>query len=291
MSTDTEIILASHNSREKVRELSNALLTAIAERLNHGDRLAFLKPNDDDSLDLTIIGIETSVSPGKPNGLEEERLFRVTKDNAESILATFDDVTLSSSVYRLQTQDLATPEGFDGKSNQTEVQIERDQIELITDLTAQKVEMMLNKITASRLSKLNDLDIFPETKYDVFLSYSSRDKDEARQVCSFLEKKGVTVFLAEKSIKPSSKWETTVRDALRNSRLLCLLATPNSLHSEWVITEWGAAWAFDIPILPLLFQCSANDLPERLRSYQALNYHEMSEIIALLKETKSKKAG
>jgi AcrR family transcriptional regulator len=120
--------------------------------------------------------------------------------------------------------------------------------------------------------------------FDVFLSYSTKDKDEARKITTFLEDEGYRVFLSEKSIKPSAKWEDRIRDALKVSKVMCLLATPNSLNSGWVTTEWGAAWALDIPILPILFQCSAEQLPERLNRYQSINFHEMSKIVDVLKE-------
>jgi TIR domain len=119
--------------------------------------------------------------------------------------------------------------------------------------------------------------------YDVFLSYSTLDKDEAREIFSLLTQNNLKVFLSEKEIKPSSKWENDIKEALSSSKLLCILATPNSLKSEWVTTEWGAAWVQNIRILPVLLQCSARDLPERLREYQAINFHEMAKIIEILK--------
>ncbi len=121
-------------------------------------------------------------------------------------------------------------------------------------------------------------------KYDVFLSYSMADRDEARAMESFLTKKRLKVFLSEKDIKPGSKWEDEIKEALRNSNLLCMLVTPNSLRSDWIISEYGAAWSQDIRILPVLFQCSAKDLPEGLRNYQAVNFHEMSKIVQVASE-------
>ena len=66
------------------------------------------------------------------------------------------------------------------------------------------------------------------------------------------------------------------------SRLLCVLVTPNSLKDEWVSAEWGAAWAQDIPILPVLLQSSPQDLPSLLRNYQAIDFHSMVKISDIL---------
>jgi hypothetical protein len=125
---------------------------------------------------------------------------------------------------------------------------------------------------------------FTLKKYDVFLSYSTIDKDEARKLEAFLTKNKINVFLSEKEVKPSSKWEIEIKEALRNSSLLCVLATPNSLKSEWVITEWGVAWIQDIKLLPVLLHCSVGDLPERLKAYQAIDYHDMDKIVDVIRE-------
>jgi len=120
--------------------------------------------------------------------------------------------------------------------------------------------------------------------YDIFLSYATTDKDDARKINSFLSKKKLKVFMSEKEIEPGSKWEDDIKNALKNSDLLCILATPNSLKSQWVTTEWGVAWVNDVRILPVLLQCSASDLPERLKAYQSINFHEMARIVEFLKK-------
>ncbi len=120
--------------------------------------------------------------------------------------------------------------------------------------------------------------------YDVFLSYSTKDKIEAKKVESFLTKKKLRVFLSEKDIKPASEWKKDIQNALGNSRMLCVLATPNSLGSEWVTTEWGAAWGRNIRILPVLLRCSTKDLPEILKDYQSIDFHEMDKILEVLKK-------
>ena len=121
-------------------------------------------------------------------------------------------------------------------------------------------------------------------KFDVFLSYSTIDKDEARKIESFLSRRKYKVFLSEKTINPSEEWKEEIREALENSKLLCILATPNSLKSEWVIREHGAAWGLRIRTLPVLFQCATKDLPDILRDHQAINFHEISKIVDVIKK-------
>ena len=100
----------------------------------------------------------------------------------------------------------------------------------------------------------------------------------------FLSNEKISVFMSEKEIKPGSRWELDIKNALSNSKMMCILTTPSSIKSEWVTTEWAVAWAKNIRVVPILLHCSAEDLPERLRDYQAIDFHEMSKIVELLRE-------
>ena len=52
-----------------------------------------------------------------------------------------------------------------------------------------------------------------------------------------------------------------------------LLATRDGLKSEWVTTEWGAAWILRRRITPLLYRCDVDDLPRRMQHLQAIDWH------------------
>jgi hypothetical protein len=111
-------------------------------------------------------------------------------------------------------------------------------------------------------------------EFDLFLSYSSRDRDQARSVVRAAEALGLAVFQDEKNIEPGVVWAEEIRRALLNSREMALLASPTSLVSEWVQTEWGAAWAMQRTITPILLMVAPDQLPERLRQRQAVIYGE-----------------
>jgi len=111
--------------------------------------------------------------------------------------------------------------------------------------------------------------------WDLFLSYSSRDQRDAERFASTaLDEFGLRVFLAGKELEGGDAWPEAVRTALIMSRELCVLVTPNGIASEWVTTEWGAAWALKKRTTPLLLRCDVTQLPERLRSLQAQDFHE-----------------
>jgi TIR domain len=59
-----------------------------------------------------------------------------------------------------------------------------------------------------------------------------------------------------------------------------LLVSPTSLKSDWVLTEWGAAWALGKKIVPILHRCSPEQLPDRIRRLQCVDFYKYSELIA-----------
>lgn len=125
-------------------------------------------------------------------------------------------------------------------------------------------------------------------QWDVFLSFSSRDRREAETIARVAsEGHGVTVFLSAKDLEPGDTWQEEVRKALLLSREVCVLITPNSLQSEWVTTEWGAAWALGKTITPMVLRCDIPQLPDRLRALEAVDYHEHNRYFADVKARRS----
>lgn len=120
-------------------------------------------------------------------------------------------------------------------------------------------------------------------EFDLFLSYSSRDRDQARAVVRAAEALELTVFQDEKDVEPGAVWAEEIRRALVNSREMALLASPTSLVSEWVQTEWGAAWAMQRTITPILLMVAPDQLPERLRQRQAVIYGEHEPYLAAVR--------
>jgi len=126
----------------------------------------------------------------------------------------------------------------------------------------------------------------PSSSFDVFLSYSSADKDEARVISEMLTSEEVTVFLSEKSIDAGAVWENRIRDALKRCNSFLILITPNSLRSEWVSTEWGAAWILGKQIFPVLFRCRPEELPRRLQAYQCVDFHQVRVCLQSIRRVK-----
>jgi TIR domain/Trehalose utilisation len=125
-------------------------------------------------------------------------------------------------------------------------------------------------------------------KYDLFLSYSSRNRDEARTIQE--SARGLSVFMDEKDIQPGAIWDDVIRNALMASRELAVLASPDSLDSEWVQTEWGAAWVLGRTITPILFRVDPRQLPDRLKQRQCIDFHRHAEYLEMIRVRSSRES-
>lgn len=91
------------------------------------------------------------------------------------------------------------------------------------------------------------------SKASVFLSYSARDKDVARQVESELERLGFRAFNPMRDLKVGEDWRKGIQAAIKHSDALVLLvASPESAASSWMAYEAGMAEALGKPVMFLL---------------------------------------
>lgn len=118
-----------------------------------------------------------------------------------------------------------------------------------------------------------------QNQVDVFLSYASADQMEADRLYADIIAAGGTVFLAKKSLTPGEDFAERIREALKAAREVWLLLSPASLKSEWVLTEWGAAWVLEKGIVPILHRCSPGDLPQRLSKLHCIDLYRVGELI------------
>ena len=119
--------------------------------------------------------------------------------------------------------------------------------------------------------------------YDVFLSYRARDVTDANAVKQALVSEGLTCFMARDEVAAGDIFDDRILFGLKNSREMCVLFTPDSRKSEWVKTEWGAAWALNRPITPILLRTEYRHLPPRLKEHHAMRMSQISEYARTLK--------
>lgn len=121
--------------------------------------------------------------------------------------------------------------------------------------------------------------------HDVFLSYSTQDKDEAREIYDAVQRVGRRCFLSEKSLRPGDNFNEEIRSALEHAHEVWILVSPGSIQSTWVQREVAAAWALKKRIVPILLRCAPDDLPEILAASQAIDFHRVHAFIANLRQS------
>ena len=96
-------------------------------------------------------------------------------------------------------------------------------------------------------------------KYDIFLSYSSAEKDWVQDVVEQLRALDLEVFFAEDSIKPGEPILTSLERALRASHRVLLVLSPSSIKSRWVeleriITQHTSPKTVKTKLIPILLE-------------------------------------
>jgi hypothetical protein len=96
-------------------------------------------------------------------------------------------------------------------------------------------------------------------KYDVFLSYTGKDREWVRRLADALLERGLDVWYDEIEIKPGDMWRDQMEKGLRESTHVVIVITLEAVHSNWAAAELGAALASQKPLIPIV----AEDVPSK----------------------------
>jgi hypothetical protein len=120
--------------------------------------------------------------------------------------------------------------------------------------------------------------------YDVFISYSHKDEELARELRQLLESKGLKCFMSSMDIRSGDPWTETIRNALVDAQEILLVITPDSVDSKWVLCEGGAGWALGKRMVPALLKVEPDLLPEPIKRHQAKKIDTTTQRESLAKE-------
>lgn len=87
--------------------------------------------------------------------------------------------------------------------------------------------------------------------FDVFISYSSRDKPTADAACAVLESEGVRCWIAPRDILPGVEYATAISRALTSCKALVLVFSTHANESPQIRREVERAVSRGVPIVPL----------------------------------------
>jgi len=86
--------------------------------------------------------------------------------------------------------------------------------------------------------------------FDVFVSYSTKDKAITDTIVSSMEQNQIRCWYAPRDIKPSEDWAKAISNAIEQSKVFLLIFSGNSNQSQRVLDELNLAISQEITILP-----------------------------------------
>lgn len=89
---------------------------------------------------------------------------------------------------------------------------------------------------------------------DVFISYSSTDKEIAEEICKSLESQSISCWMAPRDITSGTEWAESIVNAINTCKVFVLVLSSDSNSSPHVVREVGRAANRGIPILPVIVE-------------------------------------
>ena len=100
--------------------------------------------------------------------------------------------------------------------------------------------------------------------HDVFISYSSVDREIADAICRALESRGINCWIAPRNISPGVDWSAAIIDAINSASLMVLIMSSHANASRQIHREVERAINKGITVLPYRVQ---NVDPDRALEY------------------------
>jgi chemotaxis protein histidine kinase CheA len=109
--------------------------------------------------------------------------------------------------------------------------------------------------------------------HDVFITYSSKDKETADAICSALEENRIRCWYAPRNIRSGASWAGSIMDGLNNCRIMILVWSANSNVSPHVTREVHHAFNKGVTVIPFRIEDVAptQELEYYLESVQWLD--------------------
>ena len=104
-----------------------------------------------------------------------------------------------------------------------------------------------------------------DNNFDVFISYSSKNKNVADAIVSEFESNGIKCWYAPRDIMPGEEWVTAITRALENCKLQVLVYTEESNTSRQVMNEVAVAFNAGKTIVP--FRLSEDKMSSEFEYY------------------------
>lgn len=105
-------------------------------------------------------------------------------------------------------------------------------------------------VSTTPVSQMPGQSLSPKGDFDVFISYSSKDKNVGDAVCHGLENQKIRCWIAPRDVTVGKDFEQSIIGAIERSRILVLIFSSNANNSHHIENEVRSAWKRGIPIIP-----------------------------------------
>ena len=123
--------------------------------------------------------------------------------------------------------------------------------------------------------KQNDFQGAWPMQYDVFISYSHKDKQTADAVCAKLEQQGIRCWYAPRDITPGADWAESIINAIETVRVMIIIFTDHSNASKQVMNEISNAVNAGVTIVPFRL---TNTVPSKGIQYYFTAVHWLDAV-------------
>ncbi len=106
-----------------------------------------------------------------------------------------------------------------------------------------------------------------EDPIDLFVSYSRRDLPTVGPIVTALERRGLRVWLDVQGIEGATQWAEEIAHAIRRSRAVVLMGSPDAFASAFVTREVALGIEEGKPIIPV--ELAPADAPAKLKLHLA----------------------
>ena len=113
------------------------------------------------------------------------------------------------------------------------------------------------------------------TSRKVFISYNHGDKDVARQVCTFLESKGLDVILDQDDMAAGRSIMEFIQESIKNCHAVVSIVSSKSLQSGWVgqesVASMYAVWLAEKKFIPVSLDTVVFDSKFQITALRTIN--------------------
>lgn len=127
-------------------------------------------------------------------------------------------------------------------------------------------------ITTQRLLRIGGVFKMANIENDLFISYSSKDKDFVQKLVHDLKTNGINVWWDEWEMKVGDSLIKKIQDGIKRSAYLGIVLSPNSVTSPWVEKELDTAQIIELEkqevfILPILKETTEIPIFLKMKNY------------------------